>query len=168
MEFGKTERVALPAMRVASYEVTSGEPERVAIDFMEKWLENRNLFAGANGVRGFGFDCHKGRSIPDGSRIYRVYYSVPKSVQGDADVAVKQFAGGNFATLVITDPFSGDFPQAWGVLLKWAADNHAKNRLGCTRPDDVYSLFSNEDSPCLEEIFCNGGVQYMAIYLPIE
>ena len=168
MEFGKIEQVSLPKMRVASYEVTSSEPEQAAIDFVKKWLKDRGLSVGENGVRGFGFDCHKARNIPEGSRIYQVYYSIPESVEGDTEITIKEFIGGNFARIIIEDPFSGDFPSAWGVLLKWAFGNNIRNRLGCSSPDDCYSLFSNEDSPCLEEIYYADGVQYMALYLPIE
>jgi len=168
MEFGQIEMVSLPKMRVASYEVTSGEPEQTAIKFVENWLQNKGLKAGENGVRNFGFDCHKGREIPKGCRIYHVYFSVPEFVEGDSDVEVKEFAGGNFARLIITNPFSGDFPSAWEVLLKWTFDNNIENGLGCTSPEDCYSLFSNEDTPCLEEIYFDNGVQYMAMYLPVK
>jgi len=168
MEFGDVEIVYLPEMRVASYEVTGNEPEQVAIAFVEQWLKDRNVRVGENGARGFGFDCHKGREIPAGCRIYHVYYSVPESVDGDSDISVKMFPGGRFAKLVVTDPFSGDFPSAWYVLLKWTFENHVANRLGCTSPDDCYSLFSNEDTPCLEELYRNNGIQYMAMYLPVH
>ena len=160
--------VALPNMRVASYEVTSGEPEQTAIAFVENWLKGKGLKAGENGVRNFGFDCHKGRDIPKGCRIYHVYYSVPENVEGDSEVAVKAFAGGNFARLVVTNPFAGDFPAGWGMLLRWVFDNGLENRLGCVSPEDCYSLFSNEDTPCLEEIYFENGVQYMALYLPVK
>ena len=62
MEFGEVELVSLPKMLVASYEVTDAEPEQVAIGFVENWLKNRGLAV----RKGFGFDCHKGRDIPDG------------------------------------------------------------------------------------------------------
>lgn len=168
MDFSKVERVSLPKMLVASYEVTSSEPEQTATGFMENWLKSRGLNVGENGVRGFGFDCHKGRDIPQGCRIYHVYYSVPESINGDSDVEIKEFSGGNFARLTIQDPFSGNFPLGWGVLLKWTFDNNAENLLGCASPDDCYSLFSNEDIPCLEEIYWNNGKQYMDMYLPIR
>ncbi len=52
--------------------------------------------------------------------------------------------------------------------MKWTFENHIKNKLGCTAPDDCYSLYSNEETPCLEELYWEGGVQYMALYLPVE
>ncbi len=167
MEFGKIERVSLPPMRVASYEGTSGEPEQAAIAFMENWLRKKGLTPGENGVRGFGFDCHKGRAIPKGCRIYHVYYAVPEWVTGDDEVRVKLFSGGEFVKMVVTDPFSGNFPQGWGMLLKWTFDNNIQNGLGCASPDDIYSLYSNEDTPCLEELHLSEGVQCMALYLPV-
>ncbi len=91
MEFGTVELVSLPVMRVASYEVTSREPEQTAIQFVENWLKNKGLTVGENGVRGFGFDCHKGREIPRKCRIYHVYYSVPESVKGDSEGDTQNF-----------------------------------------------------------------------------
>ena len=58
MEFGKIERVSLPPMRVASYEVISEAPEEDAQEYVENWLKDKGLKVGENGVRGFGFDCH--------------------------------------------------------------------------------------------------------------
>jgi effector-binding domain-containing protein len=168
MEFGKIERVTLPKMLVASYEVTSGDPEGTAVGFMESWLQKRELKIGENGVRGFGFDCHKGRNTSEGLRTYHVYYSVPESVKGDSDIEVKEFNSSNYAKFVVTDPFSGYFPLGWGMLLKWTFDNDVKNKIGCSSPDDCYSLFSNEETPCLEELYSDNGIQYMAFYLPIE
>jgi effector-binding domain-containing protein len=166
--FGKIECVSLPEMLVASYEVTSGEPEQTAIQFMENWLKGFNLKVGEKGVRNFGFDCHKGREIPDGCRIYHVYFTIPQNIEGDSNVEIKKFLGGNFARIIIKEPFSCDFIAGWGKLLKWVFENNIENRLGCTTPDDCYSLFSNEDTPCLEEIYQDNGVQYMAMYLPIK
>jgi len=53
------------------------------------------------------------------------------------------------------------------VLLKWTFKHKIQTRLGCTSKKDCYSLFSNEESPCLEEIYWEDGVQYMAMYLPV-
>lgn len=164
MEFGKIERVSLPEMPVASYEVTSPEPEQTAMGFVEAWLKNRHMAVG----RCFGFDCHKNREIPAGCRIYHVYYPVPEDTVGDEDIPIKKFPGGDFAKLTVKEPFTGDFPLGWGVLSKWTFENNVTNRLGCTSPDDCYSLFSNEDTPCLEELYQDNGVQYMALYLPVK
>jgi effector-binding domain-containing protein len=178
MELGKIERVSLPKMLVASYEVTSNAPELTAIEFVENWLQKKGLKIGANGVkgqkigengiRGFGFDCHKERDTQEGIRTYHVYYSVPESIKGDSDIEIKKFSGGDFARIIITDPFSGDFPSAWFDLIKWTFENNVINGLGCTSPNDCYSLFSNEETPCLEELYSENGVQYMALYLPIK
>ena len=113
MELSRIEVTELPKMLVASYEVTSGEPEQEVGQYMEAWLEKRDLYIGENGVRTFGFDCHKGRSIPRGCRIYHMYASLPKKIDGDDAVEVKEFPGGKFAKIVIRDPFSGDFPSVW-------------------------------------------------------
>jgi len=182
--------VDLPKCRVASYERISGSPESESAEFIEAWLlEKHGLRTagatgrGENGVVRYGFDCHKGRDIcgentactkePKGCwscRIYRQYVTLPEGAEiaGDDDVAVKDFPGGRFARVAVRDPFSCDFPSAWYVLLKWAFRHRIINRLGCTSKKDCYSLFSNEESPCLEEIYRENGVEYMAMYLPVE
>jgi len=176
--------VELPKCRVASYERISGSPEGEGAEFIEAWLlETHNLRCGENGVIRYGFDCHKGRDIcgentactkePKGCwscRIYRQYVTLPEgaAITGDDDVEVKEFPGGRFARVAVRDPFTCDFPSAWYVLLKWAFRQKIKNRLGCASKKDCYSLFSNEESPCLEEIYSENGEEYMAFYLPVE
>lgn len=162
--------VDLPKAKVASYEVTSKNPEQVSGEFIAAWIQQKlGLRIGEGGTRGFGFDCHKGRKIPKGRRIYHQYVLLPEGyeVTGDKKVAIKDFPGGAFARVAVRDPFRDcDFPLAWGVLLEWAFDNNIPNRLSCKK-DDIYSLFSNEESPCFEELYEKDGVQYMAMYLPV-
>ena len=175
--------VELPKSMVASYEVISDSPEGEGGAFIEAWLEKRGLKAGENGVVRYGFDCHKGRDICGENtacakeqkgcwkcRIYHQYVTLPAdtAIVGDDDVAIKEFPGGRFARIAVRDPFTCDFPSAWYELLKWTFKKKIPNRLGCTSKKDCYSLFSNEESPCLEEIYEENGVQYMAMYLPVE
>ena len=181
--------VELPSAMVASYEVISGSPEQESGDFIEAWLEKRGLRCGENGMVRYGFDCHKGRDICGENtactrpallageqkgcwkcRIYHQYVTLPAgaAITGDEDVAIKEFPGGKFARITVRDPFTCDFPSAWYELLKWTFRHKIPNRLGCRSKKDCYSLFSNEDSPCLEEIYEENGVQYMAMYLPVE
>ena len=163
--------VDLPKAKVASYEVTSKNPEQESGEFIAAWIrEKLGLRVGESGTRSFGFDCHKNRKIPKGQRIYHQYVLLPKGfeVAGDKKVTIKDFPGGTFARIAVRDPFiDSDFPLAWGVLLEWAAENHIPNRLGCKK-DDIYSLFSCEESPCFEEVYKEDGVQYMAMYLPVN
>jgi len=181
--------VDLPKCRVASYEVISDCPEEAGGKFIEAWIEKHGLRMasaagqGDNGVVRYGFDCHKGRDICRENtacakeqkgcwacRIYHQYVTLPEgvSIAGDDDVMVKNFPGGRFARIAVRDPFACEFPSAWYVLLKWAFKNKIKNRLGCKSPKDCYSVYSNEESPCLEELYWEDGVQYMAMYLPVE
>ena len=131
-----------------------------------KWLEERNLTIDNSVMRNFGFDCHKGRVIPNGCRIYKMYITLPADYSAK-EKNVKEFEGGKFAKLHIIDPFSFDFPTGWAILLEWVDANGYRNRLGCNK-DDCYSLFSNDESPCLEELFTRDGIQYMDFFLPIE
>lgn len=48
------------------------------------------------------------------------------------------------------------------------SDGPEQTGLGCASPEDCYSLFSNEDTPCLEEIYWDNGVQHMSVYLPVR
>jgi len=181
--------VDLPKRKVASYERISSNPEQESGEFIEAWIEKHGLRMasaagrGDKGVIRYGFDCHKGRDIcgentecskePKGCwscRIYHQYVTLPEGapIVGDSDVEVKDFPGGKYARVAVRDPFSCDFPSAWYVLLKWAFKHKIPNRLGCKSKKGCYSLFSNEESPCLEEIYWEDGVQYMAMYLPVE
>lgn len=175
--------VDLPKVTVASCEVTSDNPEQESGACMEAWLEKHGLRYGENGVARYGFDCHKGRDIcgenaacekePKGCqkcRIYHQYATLPEdaALVGDSSVAIKEFFGGRFARIAVRDPFTCDFPSAWYELLKWTFKKKIPNRLGCTSKKNCYSLFSNEESPCLEELYWENGVQYMAMYLPVK
>ena len=171
--------VDLPKTMVASHEVISAEPEQEGAAFMEAWVQKAldlpapyaPMRSGEHGIRSFGFDCHKGKDIPKGCRIYHWYVTLPKGadVAGDDEVEIKEFPGGQFARIVVENPFMDcDFPCAWGKLLKWVFKNKIPNRLGCKSKKDCYSLYSNEESPCLEETYEENGVQYMAMYLPVE
>jgi len=179
----------LPGAMVASYEVISDSPEQESGAFIEAWLEKRGLRMasaagpGADGVVRYGFDCHKGRDICGENsackkeqkgcwqcRIYHQYVTLPEgaAIAGDDDVKIKEFPGGKFARVAVRDPFTCDFPSAWYVLLEWTFKRKIRNRLGCASKKDCYSLFSNEETPCLEELYWDQGVQYMAFYLPVE
>jgi len=175
--------VDLPKCKVASYEVISDCPEEAGGAFIEAWIEKHGFRCGENGVVRYGFDCHKGRDICGENtacskeqkgcwkcRIYHQYVTLPEGapIAGDGDIAIKEFPGGRFARVTVRDPFTCEFPSAWYVLLKWAFKTRIKNRLGCKSPKDCYSVFSNEESPCLEELYWEDGVQYMAMYLPVE
>jgi len=187
--------VDLPKRMVASYEVISGSPEGESEAFIVAWIEKHGLRTasaagrGDSGVIRYGFDCHKGRDICGENtactrpallagekkgcwkcRIYHQYVTLPEGapITGDSDVAVKEFPGGRFARIAVRDPFTCDFPSAWYELLKWAFKHKIPNRLGCKSKKDCYSVFSNEESPCLEELYWEDGVQYMAMYLPVE
>jgi len=183
--------VDLPGCKVASCERISSSPEEESADFIEAWLLGKHGLRtasaagrGDNGVIRYGFDCHKGRDICGENasctkeqkgcwqcRIYHQYVTLPEgaAIAGDGDVAVKDFPGGKFARVAVRDPFGGvDFTGAWSVLLKWAFKHKIPNRLGCKSKKDCYSIFSNEETPCLEELYWEDGVQYMALHLPVE
>lgn len=165
--FGDISVIELPPMRVASFEAISSEPEKETENIMNEFLRSYNLESCKNGVRDFGFDCHKGREIPEGCRIYHRYTVVPEYVQAAENIEIKIFNGGKFAKLVITDPFTCDFPSGWGYMLKVLAAKGIRNRLGITE-DECYSLYSCEETPCLEELYTENDVRYMALFLPIE
>lgn len=157
----------LPTMSAVSFESISCEPEHDTEEMMNKWLSNYNLKVGKDGVRDFGFDCNKNRYIPTGCRIYHRYTIILEDLITDETDNIKNFSGGKFAKLIIRDPFSCDFPSGWSYILKALFKNDIQNRLGCGSENDCYSLFSCEDTPCLEELYTEDDVQYMTLFLPI-
>ena len=167
IHFGEIEIVSLPEMKVAVFEDISNEPEQATDEMAKAWLAKYGLTGTENCIRNFGFDCHKGREIPKNCRIYRRYIAIPENIAVENEKNLQIFEGGRFARMTITDPFSDDFPLGWGKILKWAFENGTENRLGCTSPDDCYSLFSNDESPCLEELYTKNGITYMDFFMPI-
>ena len=157
--------VDLPKAAVASCEAISGNPEQESGAMIEAWLEKHGLRCGENTA------CDKEQKGCRSCRIYHQYATLPEgaALAGDDNVAIKEFSGGRFARIAVRDPFADcEFPSAWGILLRWAFKKKIPNRLGCTSKKDCYSLFSNEESPCLEEVYWENGAQYMAMYLPIK
>ena len=167
IHFGQIEIVTLPKMRVAVFEDISDGPEPATDEMAKAWLAKYGLTNDEKDIRNFGFDCHKGRDIPKNCRIYRRYITIPESLAVESEENLQIFKGGRFARMIITDPFSGDFPLGWGKILKWTFENGIENRLGCTSSEDCYSLFSNDESPCLEEVYTKDGITYMDLFLPI-
>ena len=159
--FGKIEVVYLPPMRVASYKTTGREPERESYDLMERWLSKHGLKYGENGVRNLGFDvnAHGESNYEEGVRCYQKYATVPEGVDGSDGVETKCFPGGKFAKLVITRPFECDFAQGWNHLFSWLGNSEEKPRLT--------NGGTCEETPCLEELYTENDVQFMAMYLPL-
>jgi len=150
IHFGEIETVMLPEMQIAVFE---DEPEPVTDAMANTWLIKN----------------HKGRGNSKNCLIYRRYMAIPENLAVASEENIQQFRGGRFARMVITDPFSSpDFPLGWGKILQWTFENGIKNRLGCTSPDDIFiSFFSNDESPCIEEVYTKDGITYMGLFLPI-
>lgn len=159
--FGKIEIVELPPMRVASYKATGNEPETKSSEFITKWLEKHGLRHGENGVRDFGFDvnAHGESDYEKGIRCYQKFASIPEGIEGSDGVEVKRFFGGKFAKMVIARPFECEFTEGWNHMFAWLEKSGGKARLT--------NGGSCEETPCLEEIYDENGIQYMAMYLPL-
>ena len=169
------EIITLPKMRVAFFKDFSHQPEGNVIEMAKNWLAKHGLEWNKQGLRNFGFDCDEfPTNRPDGKHTYGMYIHIPENISIDCEEGkIKTFKGGKYARLVITDPFSGNFPDGWNKLVKWASDNGYKNKNVCKstgrcNPCKGDCWNSTEEEPDFEELYEKDGVQYMDFYLPVE
>jgi len=180
----KIEIITLPRMKVAVFDKMSNEPEQKVGDMAKKWLADHGVAIDDVSARLLGFDNYTPEEMMNGRRRYTMYATVPPSLSVDDEDNVKMFNGGRYARLMIEDPFTGDFPGGWGLLIDWVRKNGYRDK-GVTcqikgikgrcwrsseenpRPCDGGCWGSSELSPCFEEIVTRNGVQYMDFYLPI-
>ena len=176
LKFGieEVEVVTLPQMRVAFFKDFSHGPEMNVFEMAKNWLAKQGLEMNKDGIRAFGFDCDEfPTNRPEGKHTYGMYVSIPESISLNSDENIIIFKGGKYARLIITDPFSGDFPDGWNKLIKWAHENGYKNKNICKstgrcNPCTGDCWNSTEEEPDFEELYEKDGVQYMDFYLPIE
>lgn len=160
--FGKIEIVALPPMKVASYKITGSNPEEEGYLFMADWLNKQGLKFGENGVRNFGFDVnsHGESDYEKGIRCYQRFAAVPEGIDGSDGIEIKMFCGGRFAEMIITRPFECEFTEGWNYMFAWLENSDEKARLT--------NGGTCEETPCLEEVYTENGIEYMAMYLPLQ
>jgi len=142
-------------MRMACYKAVSETPEEDSIGHMRRWLGEKDLI-GARGVRVFGFDAEvTSEQQKAGLRGYEVWASIPKGVEPPKEMMLKDFSGGLFAVMRITDPFTNPFeviPAGWKRLVGWAKAN------------EEYKIV---EGPCLEEHIESAEKACLDIYLPV-
>lgn len=160
--FSNIEIVYLPPMKVASCKVTSSNPEQEGYLLMESWLKKHSLKHGENGVRSFGFDvnAHGESDYEKGIRCYQRFAAVPEGIDGSDGIEIKKFSGGRFAKMIITRPFECEFTEGWNHMFSWLENSDEKARLT--------NGGTCEETPCLEEVYSENGIEYMAMYLPIQ
>jgi len=121
--YGRVQVKTLGALRVAHYRAVSPTPEDDSFKRMEEWLSQQDIKSPAS-ARRFGFDVEVSpEQRGKGFRGYEVWCEVPESVTASGDVEVKDFGGGLYAVMKVTDPFSNPFeviPAGWKRLVEWA------------------------------------------------
>ncbi len=121
--YGEVRIKTLEPLRVACFQGASQEPEHDAFEAAFAWLEKQGLGL-ATGQRLFGFDVEVSpEQAQSGLRGYEVWASVPPEVQSTPEVPAKNFGGGLYAVMKVSDPFSDPFaviPAGWQRLAQWA------------------------------------------------
>ena len=118
--FSEVSLVTLPPLRVACFRAISETPEDDAAAFLRRWADGAGLH---ERPRSFGFDVDVPPELAaDGLRGYELWYAVGGDVSATAPVVMREFPGGDYATLTIFDPFSDPFshiPAGWQALHAW-------------------------------------------------
>ena len=120
--YGEVRIQTLAPLRVACFRAISQEPEENAFAAAFAWLERQGLGRAAGRV--FGFDVEVSpEQAQAGQRGYEVWASLPDAIQSTAEVPVKDFGGGLYAVMKVSDPFSDPWaviPAGWQRLAEWA------------------------------------------------
>lgn len=124
--YGDVQVKTIGVLRVARYRAASPTPEDDSFKYIEEWLSRQDIKNPA-AARRFGFDVEvnpeQGRK---GFRGYEVWCVVPESAKASGGVEIKDFGGGLYAVMKVTDPFSNPFeviPAGWKRLVEWAKTN---------------------------------------------
>ncbi len=153
--YGEVRIQTLEPLRVACFRAASQEPEHDAFSAAFNWLEGQGLSLAA-GQRLFGFDVEVSpEQAQMGLRGYEVWASLPDAILSTAEVPVRGFAGGLYAVMKVSDPFTDPFaviPTGWQRLAQWAEAN----------PD--YAIGTHQ---WLEEHIETAEGTYLDLYLPI-
>jgi len=169
------EIITLPQQNVLFFKDFSFEPEMKTKEMTSEWLAKHGLEEKKDNIKIFGFDCDEfPTNRPDGKHTYGMYVFVPEHLLFNVNEEnVKTFKGGKYARLIISNPFSGDFPDGWNKLIEWATKSGYKNKNVCKttgrcNPCNADCWNSSEDEPDFEELYEKDGIQYFNFYLPIE
>lgn len=153
--YGRVQVKTLGALRVAFYRAASLTPEDDSFKHMEEWLSRQDIKNPA-AVRKFGFDVEVSpEQQRKGWRGYEVWCAVPENVKASGGVKIKEFDGGLYAMMKVTDPFSNPFeviPAGWNRLVGWA------------RTSTEYVIGKHQ---CLEEPVGTNENLCLNLYLPI-
>ena len=122
--FGEIRIEQLPPQHVAAYRAVSASPEEDAAEFMARWLTGQGVEEAAHRPN-FGFDVEvTPEQDSAGLRGYEVWYPVPVTVQPSDAVAIRDFPGGLYAVMRLTNPFVDPFaiiPAGWSHIQAWCS-----------------------------------------------
>ena len=154
--YGEVRIQTLEPLRVACFRAISPEPEHDSFAAAFDWLDRQGLGSAA-GRRVFGFDVEVSpEQAQAGQRGYEVWASLRDAVQSTPEVPVKDFGGGLYAVMKVSDPFSDPFaviPAGWQRLAQWAGASPA------------YEMGSHQ---WLEEHIETAEGTYLDLYLPVD
>lgn len=124
--YGRVRVKTVDALRVACLRAASLTPEDDSLKHMEEWLFRQDIKDPAE-IRKFVFDVEVSpEQQRKGLRGYEVWYAVPNNVKASGGVKIREFRGGLYAVMRVTDPFSNPFeviPAGWNRLVGWAKTN---------------------------------------------
>jgi AraC family transcriptional regulator len=108
----------LPPMRVATTLAFGPSPERAAWEKLVEWARTKGLFK--QGARVFGFDNPE-PSPGSPNYGYEVWLEVSPEVEGNGEIQIKEFSGGNYAVTRVVG-VENIFPT-WQNLVAWCEDS---------------------------------------------
>ncbi len=154
--YGEVRIQSLEPLRVACFRAAGLEPEHDAFGAAFAWLEKQGLSL-AGGQRLFGFDVEVSpEQAQAGQRGYEVWASLPEALKSTPEVPVRDFSGGLYAVMKVSDPFTDPFaviPTGWQRLAQWA------------EASPEYAIGAHQ---WLEEHIETAEGTYLDLYLPIN
>jgi len=112
--------VTLEPMRVASAHAYSASPEGEAWDALIAWAQSKGLLEDPAAHRIFGFN-NPNPSPGTPNYGYEFWIEVGPEVEGEGEIAIKEFAGGRYA-VTRCDNLS-QIGQIWQKLAAWSQDS---------------------------------------------
>ncbi len=153
--YGEVRIQSLEPLRVVSFRAASQEPEHDAFAAAFDWMDRQGL--SLPGQRLFGFDVELSpEQAQAGQRGYEVWASLPEALQTSPEVPVREFDGGMYAVMKVSDPFTDPFaviPTGWQRLAQWA------------EASQEYAIAGHQ---WLEEHIETAEGTYLDLYLPID
>jgi DNA gyrase inhibitor GyrI len=122
--------VELEPLHVASFQGFGTEPEHAAFTKLRVWLERHGMMGQVRAQRVFGFNNPE-PSAGSPNYGYEVWITVDPEIEAEADMEIKDFAGGLYAVSTCTPGSGEEIPGCWQQLVAWLAGSpygHARHQ----------------------------------------